>query len=249
MRFLKVAAVVGFFLVTGGTSLFADDLRIDGSSEVAFERSLQAIAATISAEDKEAFDRGFAAIFADRYLKLDSGGAKAGVAAMNGVTKEELLAAGRGVIAGTVSSADSLAEIGWQYSSHTDDMTGQPSRSAYISSSKPFEFSAPYTGEQYAILSVRHHPREGLDVMLRIEKGQFACAVAECAVSVRFDEGPIQTVEVTAPTDMDNTIRFVRKPEPFLHALKESKSVRIEATFYNEGNRVFEFRTAGLKHE
>lgn len=240
-------SVTMFFLcITASNSLFAQAVAVDGSSPEAFESSMASMASTILPEDKEAFDKGFRAIFAERYMNLKNGNADAGIAAMEGVTKDEILAAGRGVLSGKVDSAESYTELGWQYSDHKDDMTGDMINSAYLASSKPFEFAAPYSGEQYAILTVRHR-RDELDVMLRIEKGQFACAIADCEIKVRFDDGPIQTVGVSSPTDMDSTVRFVRNPEPFLRAMRKSHSVRIEAVFFNEGSRVFEFRTEGLR--
>lgn len=134
----------------------------------------------------------------------------------------------------------------WEVTSNKDSMGDGTIETSRVLSNNTFNFGFPYQGEQHAVLGVRKHPRWGTDVILTIEKGQFACSM-DCTINARFDEGPVRSFEVTGPEDHDTTVRFISNAKTFIAALKKSKLTRIETGFYQEGNRVFEFTTAGLR--
>jgi hypothetical protein len=137
---------------------------------------------------------------------------------------------------------------GWRYSNYTDKMSDIDYDIAAISSVEPFQLSAPYAGDQYAILMLRRAPLDKYDLTLGIKRGQFLCGAGQgCYVLVRFDQAKSISVEVARPADHDTTVLIFRKLPWILHRLRTAKRVFIAADFYQEGRRVFEFDVAGLR--
>lgn len=137
----------------------------------------------------------------------------------------------------------------WSYSVDPDSMSSKVERRARIASSNAFEFGFPYQGPQHSILVLRTHPRYGKDVMLQIVKGQFMCGVSGCTVNVRFDDGPAQRWPAAEPADNDSTVLFLRNYDAFVAKLAKAKLLRVEPTFFKEGNVMMEFPVAGFSAE
>lgn len=148
------------------------------------------------------------------------------------------------------SSGRALTEtIGsqWVYQESPDKMGRGTIKTATVSSVNEVQFDFPYQGSQRGTLQVRNHPKYGRDVILSIERGQFLCGFDDCVVSVRFDRGKPQTYSAAEPADHSSTHLFLRNYDRFLAGLRKSKKVYIEAQFYQEASRVFEFDTAGFE--
>ncbi len=108
-------------------------------------------------------------------------------------------------------------------------------------SSNTLDFTFPYTGTQHARLTLRKHPRMGLDVIVQIERGQFVCRIDGCALMVRFDEGQAERFYGAGAADGTSTILFIRPSDRFMARVRKAKRVRIEAQFYQQGIRVLDF--------
>ncbi len=134
----------------------------------------------------------------------------------------------------------------WNLNTYTDEMSGQPVKTATVKSLNTVNFDFPYAGEQRATLQVRQHPRYGLDILLSIEKGQFQCRLRDCPLVLRFDAGGMQRNDAGRPEDYSSELVFLENVSQVLGQLKRSRTLKIQATFYNEGNRLFEFNTEGL---
>ncbi|RYZ77564.1 MAG: zinc ribbon domain-containing protein [Proteobacteria bacterium] len=134
----------------------------------------------------------------------------------------------------------------WEYSSFKDEMTGKTTTTARIDSINEVEFEFPYQGAQRMTLTLRK--KGSADVLLQIKKGQFVCAEYDnCYVSVRFDEGSPERFPVTEASDHSTDTRFIENSSRFIAKVKKAKLVRIEATFYQEGSRVFTFDVGGIQ--
>jgi hypothetical protein len=59
--------------------------------------------------------------------------------------------------------------------------------------------------------------------------------------NVTFDDGKMQTFSASAPDDHATTTFFLQNSGRFVSQLKRAKTVHIEAPFYQEGAKVFEF--------
>lgn len=134
----------------------------------------------------------------------------------------------------------------WQYNTEQDEMGRGTIKTASLISENQVEFSFPYSGAQNAILILRSHPKYGKDVMLSIDKGQFLCGIDECNISVKFGDSKAEVFSAGEPSDNRTTTLFIRGFDRFLSKAKKSKTIKIEAQFYQEGNRVFEFNSEGL---
>jgi len=134
----------------------------------------------------------------------------------------------------------------WNYTESPESMGGTV-KTAYVLSNNQISFGFPYKGLQRARLSLRIHPRYGKDVILSLDKGQFLCGYSNCGVTVKFDNGISQRYTATEPADNSSNTLFLRNYSKFVQNAKRSKKVYIEATFYQEGNRVFEFDIEDLK--
>lgn len=136
----------------------------------------------------------------------------------------------------------------WQYSEEDDAMSSKKILMALIESRNVVTFDFPYTGEQRATLQLRKHPRFGNDVILYVQRGQFNMNYDGMTLLVRFDDGDAMRFNALEPEDHDRTAVFIKGYDRFVERMKKSSLVRIEATFYNEGNRVFEFDVSGFNN-
>jgi hypothetical protein len=82
--------------------------------------------------------------------------------------------------------------------------------------------------------------------MLHISRGQFLCRTDSCSLMVRFDDKPAARFSAAEPADNSSTLLFIRDYSRFLRETRAAKVVRIEALFFQNGSRVFEFDVAGL---
>lgn len=136
----------------------------------------------------------------------------------------------------------------WNYEESSDKMGRGTIKQANISSLNEIEFDFPYREPQRATLQLRKHPKYGNDVILSIERGQFLCSSYDgCSLNVRFGQGKPQVFSAVEPEDNSTTTLFLSNYDRFVKNLRKANKIYIEAQFYQEGNRVFEFETAGLK--
>jgi hypothetical protein len=135
----------------------------------------------------------------------------------------------------------------WQYDEFSEKMGRGTVKHATVRSINEVHFDFPYIGAQRGTLHLRTHPKYGKDVMLSIEKGQFLCGIYNCQVAVRFDNGKAQNYTAVEPADHSTTMLFIRGYDRFIASARRAKKVYIEAQFFQQGTRVFEFDISGLK--
>jgi hypothetical protein len=111
----------------------------------------------------------------------------------------------------------------------------------FVSSNTVRFFGFPYQGEIHAWLTLQNSPKPGQDIMLRVERGQFVSSYTKDFVTVRFDDGELQKFTIGDPEDGTSDRRFIHDNGTFINQLRQAKSLKIEADFYEEGSRVFEF--------
>lgn len=141
----------------------------------------------------------------------------------------------------------SSAFASWEYANKKDKMGRGDINMASVQSSNSFNLGFPYKGEQRARLTIMNRPKDGLNILLSIEKGQIMCrSYSPCDLEISFDgEKPI-IKKGSGPSDGDSTLVFITGSEKLLEQIKKSKKVAIEIEIYRNGNQVFEFETAGL---
>lgn len=138
-------------------------------------------------------------------------------------------------------------EEGWAYNEQPDKMGRGVIKTASVTSTNTLSFKFPYSGEQHARLILRKHPAHGNDVMIRVERGQFLAGGDASTLSVRFDESPPVKFSGMAPTDGSSEVVGIVEYDKFVNRLRRANRLRIEATFFQEGNKVLDFDVGGLK--
>jgi hypothetical protein len=104
MRPVRLA--FSFLLVFQVAAASAEELRIDGSSDESFSRSMSAIARSLAPDEREAYKRGLMNIVLARYppaahaqgaalVSLINPAIKAAHTTLDGMTKDEIVARGR----------------------------------------------------------------------------------------------------------------------------------------------------------
>lgn len=136
----------------------------------------------------------------------------------------------------------------WSYSTDEDKVRGASTFYARTVSTNRVQQDAPYDGGTSMAMTVRKHPRWGIDVFLTISEGQMMCpSYSGCSGMVRFDNAPAQRVRFTGPEDSSSEVVFVEGAKSFIAKLKKAKHVTIEKTLYQAGAPQFEFDVTGLK--
>jgi hypothetical protein len=135
----------------------------------------------------------------------------------------------------------------WTYEVKDDPMkAGRKDYYAETVSQNTLAFAPPYEGSQHARLMIRNSAQYGKDVIFSIARGQFICGVGRCFVQVAFDANQPESFEVHRPTDLDSTVVFIADYKKFVKRLATAQRVKIQATFYQEGDHVLEFDVSGL---
>jgi len=148
----------------------------------------------------------------------------------------------------TPAVVSSAATTQWAYSEHADEMGRGTTKLAQVVSSNTVRFGFPYEGEIHAAIQLRKSPKYGQDVMLRVARGQFVSSYTKNFVTVRFDDGELAKFAIREPEDGTTGLLFIRPDDAefFIRLLRRAIRVKIEADFYQEGPRVFEFDVHGL---
>lgn len=134
----------------------------------------------------------------------------------------------------------------WQYHESKDPMGRGTIRHALVKSTNMVQFGFPYQGAQRATLHLRTHPKHGNDVIISIERGQFLCPIDGCRVNVRFGTSRPASYRAVEPADRSTTSLFITDYSRFVNNTRRVETVSIEADFFQEGTRVFEFNVSNL---
>ncbi len=146
-------------------------------------------------------------------------------------------------VAAAVVAADEEDENGWTYQSQKDEMTDAETTFASITSTNSEEFDFPYEGGSYMTLTVRGEKGKAANVYIRISKGQFVANqfTGNNYVTVRFDNEQAMKFYTANSSDASTDVLFIQDAAKFLKKAKAANTIKIEASFFQEGDRVFSF--------
>lgn len=150
------------------------------------------------------------------------------------------------VLAMTLACCAFSAHAQWDYHSKTDEMTNGKRYFAAVVSTNKQHLSFPYQGGTFARISLRQESEGSQRVVLSINRGQLLCG-QDCQIRVRFDDGDIQTLDMVGPDDGSVHSIFVEDETSFIDKLQAAKRIRVEALFFQQGNKVFDFSVSGLR--
>lgn len=135
----------------------------------------------------------------------------------------------------------------WSYQTDTDKMSGKEAKYAESTSTNSHELKFPYQGGTKMTITLRKHPRMGTDAFVTVNKGQLDMNYDGTTIHVKFDDKKTMSFSVNGPDDGSRDTLFFENQKRFINNIKTAKHVIIEAQFYQEGNRQFEFNTDGLE--
>lgn len=136
----------------------------------------------------------------------------------------------------------------WSYDRRRDEVRNGDVLTASISSENSANLEFPYQGDNYLNLTIRKHPEYGLDVIIRVDKGQILChSYSEpCSGTMNID-GRTERLTFFESADNDSSVVFASYPAALIKKLKNSNSVIIELPFFQNGNVQFKFKSKGLE--
>lgn len=139
-------------------------------------------------------------------------------------------------------------ESKWSYSEDEDDIGRGTIYFAEIESENTVNFGFPYNGEQHAKLIIRKQPKDGLNVLLMLDKAQFHCSFGDtCRINVKFAGKPVESFQMIESASSMTNVLFFRYAKNFVDQIQKSDETRIEASFYQEPLHTFIFDTRGLE--
>lgn len=131
----------------------------------------------------------------------------------------------------------------WKFTTDTDRMTSKVTSTAQLSSENSLDLSFPYKGRNMGRLTVRQHPRYGLQVILDVEKGQVLCnSFNGCPVLIRFDDKPPHTFNGGESADNNPTIVFILDAKAFIAQASKAHQILVQVNFFQNGAQTLEFR-------
>lgn len=141
----------------------------------------------------------------------------------------------------------SPASAQWRYDSEKDPMTDGRAYYATLRSINSHKLGFPHDGGTRALLMVAELSNGQKRIALQVDRGQLLCRRSDCQIRARFDDDAAQTVEMSPPSDRSYDALLVDDSAAFLERLMSAKRLRVELLFFQEGYRMFEFRTGGLR--
>lgn len=148
-----------------------------------------------------------------------------------------------------VIDIDDVDYTGWIYSETVDEMTDKTCYMASVESENCAEFDFPYNGGSFLTFAIRDSPQYGKDMFISISKGQFNSGLNGEDIKIRFDSNEAFTVHCFVPSDRRHDYIFLN-PRDFnkiLKLLKQSKTMKINVEFFNQGSHTFTFDVEGLE--
>lgn len=148
------------------------------------------------------------------------------------------------VLALTLPSAHAA---GWIYGSSDDKMRGTSESYAQLKSEETISLDFPYRGGSSLAVLLRDSQRYGgLNVILKLSKGQLSCAYGGCRVSAKFDSGKITSFRASRASGGNSDTIFIDDAKGFLKRLRTSNHVIIEVPVWKYGDAQFTFQPKGL---
>lgn len=149
----------------------------------------------------------------------------------------------------STAKEESKADGNWIYNSDSSDkMTNKITTYAQCKSLNSIDLKSPYGGGVHGYINIRNgFKNEHNTVYITVDKGQFMPSISsEESIKVKFDNSNPVSYSYSEPSDGSSGTIFLEESGLFLEKLKKSSHVIIEATFFDNGYKQFEFDTKGL---
>jgi hypothetical protein len=137
----------------------------------------------------------------------------------------------------------------WEEDIKTDLMTDKKTIKITTKSINTINLEFPYSGEQYAHLMVRKHPRYGKDIILAFSEGQIDMDSDGGNLLARFDDEQPQKIFFLAPADGSRNAVFLNGFDRIYRKILKSKTMNVEITFYSNGVQHLKFDVSNFPQQ
>lgn len=136
---------------------------------------------------------------------------------------------------------------GWVYGTSEDKMRGSSESYAQLKSEDVISLDFPYRGGSSLSVLLRDSQRYGgLNVLIKLSKGQLSCSYGGCRIAAKFDNGKIASFRASKASGGNSDTIFIDDAKGFLKRLRSSDQVIIEVPVWKYGDAQFTFRPKGL---
>lgn len=130
----------------------------------------------------------------------------------------------------------------WSYYTYLDKMTSRETKLANLVSSNTLNLEFPYSGKNHGTIILRKSKKDGLNVIVQIEKGQIICQrYDDCKVSIRFDDNKATNWNFSKSADGSSETIFINNASKFLASASKAKRILVSMTLYQAGTQILEF--------
>lgn len=136
----------------------------------------------------------------------------------------------------------------WSYSESVDEMTEVTNYFATCQSTNEVEFDFPYGGGSHLSIVVRNMGKKN-DVLFSISSGQFNSGIDGQKITLRIDGGEPFKVNCNSANDGSMDVLFASNASKIIEKIKAAKTLKVQAEFFQEGNKTFDFDVEGLQWE
>ncbi|SSY81058.1 hypothetical protein [Alysiella crassa] len=147
--------------------------------------------------------------------------------------------------------SDSKWPTTWNYTTSNDEMRGTSNESAGISSLNEENLEFPYGRTRLAF--VISNKGQGGVGFFTSTNAQFKCndefknGHAVCKIAVKFDNNPIEYIDVIKKMDSDILVMDDSYSATFINNVRSAKKLMVEVPIFQNGSKQFSFDINGFK--
>lgn len=135
----------------------------------------------------------------------------------------------------------------WEYSESQIGIDKIQTFFASSESTNSLNLSFPYNGINKGHLVARNSKKNGVDLIFRVDKGQFRCDLYTCSGKIKLDDAPSKSFTAATAADNSSGIMFFNAPRNWIAIIQKAKHITIEVPMFQEGNQLLEFDVSGLE--
>lgn len=148
----------------------------------------------------------------------------------------------------TTENVEKKIKSYWSYNESVDEMTEVTNYFATCQSINEVDFEFPYEGGSHLSLVVRNMGKKN-EVLFFISSGQFNSGIDGQTITLKVDNDEPFKINCYNASDGRTDVLFANNAEKLLEKIKQAKTLKVQAEFFQEGNKTFNFNVEGLQWE
>lgn len=147
------------------------------------------------------------------------------------------------------AASDSSWPTTWNYSTSNDEMRGTSSENAALASLNEENLGFPYERTRLAfVISDKGQGNVGFFTNAQFKcNDEFEGRNAVCKIAVKFDDNPIEYIDVSKKMDSDILVMDENHSAAFINNIRSAKKLMVEVSMFQNGSKQFSFDVSGFK--